>query len=154
MTPQNYLRLGLLALTLIGCFKLGSSLKQAEWDRTENDRLREVTAELDRYKREVDDINDELSERTIALAASEQAARDLNDALQTEINREPVTTIVTVEREDCPTVSFYVPDSAEYYRLWNCGISGDCDATAAATANSGNGEVPATSNLAPGDGNP
>ena len=142
MTPQNYLRIGLLLIVLFGSFKLGANLKQAEWDRVENERLREVTAELDRQKEIVDGLNEELAERELTLAGKEQDLREVNDALQTEINREPVTTVVTVERDNCPKVEFYVPDASQYYRLWNCGITGDCDPSVTSEAASVNGPLP------------
>ena len=148
MTPQNYLRIGLLLIVLFGSFKLGANLKQAEWDRVENERLREVTAELDRQKEIVDGLNEELAERELTLAGKEQDLREVNDALQTEINREPVTTVVTVERDNCPKVEFYVPDVAQYYRLWNCGITGNCDPSITPEANTVNGSLPVTQHLA------
>jgi ABC-type transporter Mla subunit MlaD len=144
MTPQNWIRIGLLVLLLIGSFRLGSNLKQAEWDRTENERLREVSAALEAHKRTVDDLNEELAERELALATTEAETRELNDALQAEINREPVTTVVTVERDNCPKVEFYVPDTREYWRLWNCGITGDCDPSATGSAGTVDGAVPGT----------
>ena len=148
MTPQNWIRIGLLVLLLFGSYRLGSNLKQAEWDRSENERIAKLIKELDVQKRQVDAINEELAQREMALAVNEQELREINDALQVEINREPVTTVVTVERDNCPKVEFYVPDTAQYYRLWNCGITGNCDPSITPEANTVNGSLPVTQHLA------
>ena len=154
MTPQNWLRIGLLVLALIGSFRLGANLKQGEWDRSENERLREVAAALDRQKRITDDLNEELSAAELSLAEAEFNARELNDALQAEITREPVTTVVTVERDNCPKVELTVPDAGQYFRLFNCGISGDCEAESPAEADLIDGAVPTPEPTARLDGGP
>lgn len=152
MSPIQWFRLGLLALTLFGFLRLGMSLKQAEWDRTENKRLTMLTEALKTEQGRVDDLNELISDSQLRLAESEQNARELNDRLQEEIAREPVVTTITVEREGCPDIDISLPDAGQHFRLFNCGIASDCQ-TNTAEAGSGNGELRGTVPVARLDGN-
>ena len=129
MNPFRVAGLVGLALLLTGSFALGMKLKQAQWDKTENERLRILTEQLAAEQAKVDRANDILAEAQLRLAVSETEAAELNDRLQEAINQEPVTRTVRVEVPgECPDVSIVLPDAGQHYRLFNCGITGDCDA--------------------------
>jgi hypothetical protein len=145
MNPLQVMRWGLLGAVVFGSFMLGMKLKQAEWDKTENARLEEIQEQLRIEKERLDRANDILAEAQLLLASREQEARELNDRLQVEINRDPVTVTRTVQVPgECPAVVVDVPDAARYYQLFNCGISGDCRAGTPAEAGGGDVTVPGT----------
>ncbi len=146
-------RLIVLLLVLFGCFRLGSNLKQAEWDRAENARIEAETIALEEHRAKVDELNGHIADQQLALATIEQTARELNDALQVEISREPVVTTITVERDNCPAVELTLPDAGQHYRLFNCGISGNCQTAPATVPHRGDGELPGPGPIAGLDGN-
>lgn len=124
-----YLKIGALVGAISVGWWLGSSMKQAQWDRAEN---KAVKAQI-RLTQEAIDERDTLSavvrKAALALSEAEDDAVRLADELQTEINKGPVIQTVEIKvPANGPTVSCAIPDARVHYRLFNCGINNSCQA--------------------------
>jgi len=108
---------------------LGSGMKQAQWDRSENEALREQIALRIEAEEDRDISSAKTREASIKLSEAEDEAVRLSDELQTEINKAPVVRTVRITTPaDCPVVECDVPDAGLHFRLFNCGINNSCEA--------------------------
>ena len=147
MGGLNPVGIAVLIAALLGGAWAGSSLKQAQWDRAENKALKVQQELLRQSEEERNKLNDEVLESQLRLEHAEHKVEVMSEEIQNAINREPVVTTVTVETsKDCPVVKCNIPDAAQHYRLFNCGINNSCETVpAAGKAGRGDAAVPQTS---------
>ena len=154
MGPANYIRLGILGAVLIGAFLAGGKMRQAQWDRAENEALKLQQVYRQNAEEERDLLNSQVFELQISLENEELKAARLNDELQIAINREPVVTTISVSTsDDGPVVQCNIPDVGVHYRLFNCAINNSCETLSpSGETNLSDGTVPSSDSFTFVDG--
>lgn len=119
-----YVKIGVAIGLVWSGFWLGSTLKQGEWDRADNETLTEqirLTDEANEKRIEAERLY--AKERT-RLAQSETHRLELSNRLNEEINREPLVKKEYIACEDdSEPVSVAVIDSGKWFRLFNAAIT-------------------------------
>jgi hypothetical protein len=132
MEMMNWLRIAgltaVIGIVFSAGWKSGAGRVQAKWDRAENLALTEQALLTEQAERERDVLSQQVRMQQISLEAEELKTQRLSDEIQNLINREPVTRTVVAETTD-GVCECDVPDTAQHFRLFNCGISNNCPQT-------------------------